>query len=286
MLALDLFIFHRKSHKIEIKEALISSAIWIGIALIFNIGLYYFQGKDAALKFLTGYLIEKSLSIDNLFVFLMIFKYFNTPPQYIHKILFWGILGAIIMRALFILLGITLVSAFHWILYIFGAFLVFTGIKMALHKAEEVHPEKNILLRLFKKLMPVTSNYHGNSFFIKENDLWMATPLFVTLLAVESTDILFAVDSIPAIMAITLDPFIIYSSNIFAILGLRALFFALAGMMDLFHFLHYGLALILVFVGTKMLISDFIKIPIGLALGFIATILFLSVIVSLIYPKH
>lgn len=285
LLAIDLF-YHRISHKIALKEALITSGLWIGLALLFNLGVYFVQGKENALNFLAGYLIEKSLSVDNLFVFLVIFKYFNTPKEYTHKILFWGILGAIIMRAIFIFIGIALVQRFEWILYVFGVFLIYTGFKMAFHQVEDIHPENNFLLKLFKKFMPISKNYVKDHFFIKENGIWMATPLFIVLLTVESTDILFAIDSIPAVMAITLDPFIIYSSNIFAILGLRSLYFALSSMMDVFHYLHYGLAAILTFVGIKMMLSHFYDIPIILALGFIILTLLISILFSIIYPEH
>lgn len=281
MLVLDLSVFFRKHHVIKIRESLIASAFWIALALIFNVGIYYTMGKEAALNFFTGYLIEKSLSLDNLFVFLVIFKYFQTPREYAHKVLFLGIFGAIVMRAFFIIFGIALVSTFHWVLYIFGAFLIYIGIQMAIHEEKTIDPGKNLLTRLLKKFMPVTDHYVNGHFFIKSKGHLYATPLFVTLITIESSDLIFAVDSIPAIMAITLDPFIIYTSNIFAILGLRALYFALAGMMDLFRFLHYGLAAILIFVGIKMLIAPFFKIPIIFALGFIVITLLLSILFSI-----
>lgn len=284
MLALDLGVFHRKAHVIRIKEALAWSVSWIALALLFNVGVYYLRGPQTGLEFLTGYLLEKSLSVDNIFVFLLIFSYFKVPALYQHKVLFWGILGALIMRAIFIAAGVTLIQQFHWIIYVFGAFLVFTGIKMAMQKDKEIHPEKNPVLKLFRRIMPVTQEYEESKFFVRRAGRVLATPLFVVLLVVETTDVVFAVDSIPAILAITHDPFIVYTSNVFAILGLRALYFALAGIMQLFHYLHYGLSAILVFVGVKMLIADIYKIPIGIALAVIAGILLFSVIASLMRP--
>jgi tellurite resistance protein TerC len=284
MLVLDLGVFHRKVHEVRIKEALLWSAFWIALALLFNLGVYFWRGPVTALEFLTGYLLEKSLSVDNLFVFLLIFTYFRVPPLHQHKVLFWGILGALIMRAIFILTGVALIEKFHWIIYVFGAFLIFTGIKMVSRQEEEIHPERNPVLRLFRRLMPVTENYEGGRFFVKHGGRLMATPLFIVVLVVETTDVVFAVDSIPAILAITLDPFIVYTSNVFAILGLRALYFALAGVMQLFHYLSYGLAAVLVFVGMKMLLADIYKIPIGIALGVVAGVLALSVIASIIWP--
>ena len=285
MLALDLGVFHRKAHVVKIKEALAWSAFWIALALLFNLVVYFWRGPETALEFLTGYLIEKSLSLDNLFVFLLIFSYFRVPPLYQHKILFWGILGALIMRAVFILTGITLIQEFHWVIYIFGGFLILSGIKMGLQKDKEIHPERNPVLRLFRRFMPVTDSYKDNKFFIKRAGRYLATPLFVVLLVIETTDVIFAVDSIPAILGITLDPFIVYTSNVFAILGLRALYFALAGLMRLFHYLHYGLSAILVFVGIKMLLADIYKIPVAIALGVVAGILLISVIASIIRPR-
>ncbi len=285
LLALDLGVFHRKSHEVKIKEALIWSAVWISLALIFNYGVYLYMGQEKALEFLTGYLIEKSLSVDNLFVFIMLFSFFNVEPKYQHKVLFWGIIGALIMRAIFIFAGVAIISKFHWVIYIFGAFLVFTGIKMLFHKDEEVAPDKNPLVRLFKKFFPVTDQMHGGKFFVKINAKTFATPLFVVLLIVEFTDLIFAVDSIPAILAISSDTFIIFTSNVFAILGLRALYFALAGITKYFHFLKYGLSAILVFVGLKMVIVDFYKIPITISLLTIMGILALSVILSIIFPQ-
>jgi tellurite resistance protein TerC len=285
LLAIDLGVFHRKSHEVKIKEALIWSALWISLALIFNYGIYVFMGKEKALEFLAGYLIEKSLSVDNLFVFIMLFSYFNVNPIYQHKVLFWGILGALIMRAAFIFAGVALITKFHWIIYIFGAFLILTGIKMLLQKEGEIAPDKNPLVRLFKKLFPVTDQMHEGKFFVKLNSKTVATPLFVVLLIVEFTDLIFAVDSIPAILAISNDTFIIFTSNVFAILGLRALYFALAGITKYFHYLKYGLSAILVFVGTKMVIAGFYKIPILYSLLTILGILFVSIMLSILFPQ-
>jgi tellurite resistance protein TerC len=284
MLALDLGVFHRTAHVIRIREALAWCALWMTLALLFNVGIYFWLGSEPALEFLTGYLLEYSLSVDNIFVFLMIFSYFRVPYLHQHKVLFWGILGALIMRALFILTGITLIQKFHWVIYIMGGFLVLTGIKMAMQKDAEINPERNPVLRLFRRLMPVTEDYEGERFFVRRSGRLFATPLFIIVLVVETTDVIFAVDSIPAILAITLDPFIVYTSNVFAILGLRALFFALAGIIRLFHYLPYGLSLILVFVGVKMLLVDIYKIPIGIALGTVAAVLVTSVIASIVFP--
>ncbi|KVV14044.1 TerC family protein [Flavobacterium sp. TMP13] len=286
MLALDLGVFHRKSHEVKIKEALIWSAVWIGLALLFNYGIYVFMGNEKAVEFLTGYVLEKSLSVDNLFVIIMLFTYFNVETKYQHKILFWGILGALVMRAIFIFAGVALINKFHWIIYVFGALLIFTGIKMLFHKDENIEPDKNPLVRLFKKFFPVTEETHGGKFFVKLNGKTMATPLFVVLLIVEFTDLIFAVDSIPAILAITDDTFIIFTSNVFAILGLRSLYFALAGITKYFHYLQYGLSAILVFVGVKMAIVDLFKIPIVYSLLVITGILFISVLLSVAFPKN
>lgn len=285
MLALDLGVFHRKSHEVKIKEALVWSAVWIGLALIFNVGVWYFIGKEKAIEFLTGYVIEKSLSVDNLFVFIMVFSYFNVDTRYQHKVLFWGILGALVMRAIFIFAGVALIQQFHWIIYIFGAFLIFTGIKMLVQKDEKMEPEKNPLVRLFKRFFPVTDTMHGDRFFVKINAKTVATPLFIVLLIIEFTDLIFAVDSIPAILAISTDTFIIFTSNVFAILGLRALYFALAGIAKLFYYLKYGLSAILVFVGVKMVVAGFFKIPVMYSLLIIVSILTVSILASVIFPK-
>jgi len=284
MLTLDLGVFHRKGHVIHIREALAWSAVWIALSLLFNVGLYFWHGSVTALEFLTGYLLEYSLSVDNIFIFLMLFTYFRVPYPHQHKVLFWGILGALIMRVLFIIMGVTLIQKFHWVIYLFGVFLIFTGIRMGLQRNKEIHPEKNPVLRLFRRFMPVTEDYADGKFFVKRNGRRLATPLLIVVLVVETTDVMFAVDSIPAILAITQDPFIVYTSNVFAILGLRSLYFALAGIMRLFHYLPYGLSAVLVFVGVKMLLVDFYKIPIGMALGVVLGVLTLSVIASISWP--
>jgi tellurite resistance protein TerC len=287
MLALDLTVINKKAHKIVLKEALIWSGVWIALAMIFNIFVLIEFGKTKALEFLTGYVIEYSLSIDNIFVFILIFSYFSVKPQYQHKILFWGILGALIMRGIFIFAGVALINRFHWIVIIFGAFLVFSGLKMLFQKDEiTVDPEKNGLVRLFRKFLPVTETLHGDSLFVRQNNRLIATPLFLVLLVIESTDLIFAVDSIPAILAISKDTFIVYTSNIFAILGLRSLYFAVSGIMGLFRFLKVGLAIVLSFVGLKMLASFFhIEIPIVISLGIIISILLVSIMASVIIKK-
>ena len=286
MLAVDLGVVHRRAHEVTLKEALVWSGIWIALALLFALGIYVWYGSQPALEFLTGYLIEKSLSVDNIFVFVLIFSYFKVPPRYQHEVLFWGILGALVMRAIFIFAGIALLQRLHWIIYVFGALLILTGIKMAMEKDKEIHPDKNPLLKLFRRLVPVTEDYHADHFFVKQAGHYAATPLFIVLLVVETTDVIFAVDSIPAILGITVNPFLVYTSNVFAILGLRALYFALAGVMQLFHYLHYGLSAILVFVGAKMLLADVYKLSVGVALGVIAGILLIAVIASLMRPQQ
>ncbi|MEI8315023.1 MAG: TerC family protein [Verrucomicrobiota bacterium] len=284
MLVLDLGVFHRKAHAVNVKEALGWSAVWITLALLYNLGVYFWLGPAKALEFLTGYVIEKSLSVDNIFVFILLFSYFRVPSEYQHKVLFWGILGALFMRAAFIALGVTLINKFTWVIYVFGAVLIYSGIKMALEKDKEVHPDHNPVLRLFRKAFPVTPQFEGSRFWVRRQAGLLATPLMVVLIVVETTDLIFAVDSIPAVLAITRDPFIVFTSNVFAILGLRALYFALAGAMNVFHFLHYGLSLILVFVGVKMIGAHWFKIPIGIALGVVAGVLVASVVASLIWP--
>ena len=286
MLAVDLGVAHRRAHEVGLKEALVWSGIWIALSLLFALGLYVWYGSQPALEFLTGYLIEKSLSVDNIFVFVLLFSYFKVPARYQHKVLFWGILGALVMRAIFIFAGIALLQRLHWIIYVFGALLILTGIKMVTEKDKEIHPDKNPVLRLFRRLMPVTQDYHADHFFVKQAGHYAATPLFVVLLVVETTDVIFAVDSIPAILGITVDPFLVYTSNVFAILGLRALYFALAGVMLLFHYLHYGLSAILVFVGAKMLLADVYKLPVGVALGVIAGILLIAIVASVLRPRR
>ena len=285
MLVLDLGVFHRKAHVIALREALRWSAFWISLAGCFAVLVFFWRGGHTTLEFVTGYLIELSLSVDNLFVFLMLFTYFRVPREHQYRVLFWGIVGALVMRAAFILAGVTLVSKFHWIIYVFGAFLVWTGFKMFGARDRQVDPEKNPVLRLFCRWWPITETYVGGKFFHRVSGRTYATPLFVVLLVVETTDIMFAVDSVPAVLAITRDPFIVYTSNVFAILGLRALYFSLAGMMAMFHYLTYGLAVILMFVGTKMLASGFFHIPITVALSVVVAVLVGSVGASLIFPK-
>ena len=285
VMALDLGVFHRKSREIGFKEALAWSAVWIALALGFMALIVWLRGRQPALEFLTGYVIEESLSVDNLFVFLMLFSFFRVPKQHQHDVLFWGILGAVVMRLVFIVAGVALINRFHWIIYIFGAVLVYSGVKMAFKQNDDIHPESNPVLKLFRRFFPVTKDYHGKSFFVRLEGRRFATPLFVVLLVVETTDLIFAVDSIPAVLAITRDPFIVYTSNIFAILGLRALYFALAGVMNLFHHLHYGLSAILVFVGAKMILGHWYEIPTGIALGVVAVLLALSIVASLVWPE-
>ncbi|MEW6335922.1 MAG: TerC family protein [Acidobacteriota bacterium] len=281
MLALDLGVFHRTAHAVSLKEAGIWSAVWIALALVFNAGIYLWKGQEPALQFLAGYLIEKSLSVDNIFVFVLIFGFFAVPAPYQHRVLFWGIIGALLMRGAFIAAGAALLAKFHWIIYVFGAFLVVTGIKMALVRSDGIHPEKNPLVRLARKLIPVTGEYHGQNFVVRKDGRWWATPLLLVLLVVESTDLVFAVDSIPAIFAITSDPFIVYTSNVFAILGLRSLYFLLGGVVEKFHYLKLGLSVVLAFVGVKMLLTDVAKVPIGVSLGVIAAVIGVSIVVSI-----
>jgi tellurite resistance protein TerC len=292
MLAVDLGIFHRKAHEVSMKEAAGWSVVWVTLALLFNYGIYHFMGRQAGLEFLTGYLIEKALSVDNIFVFVLIFAYFQTPAKYQHRVLFWGIIGALLMRGAMIGAGAYLIKQFHWIIYIFGAFLVFTGIRMATQDERDIEPESNPVIRLISRFIPITNKYHGQNFFINEKAQTgghvrrIATPLFVVLVLVETTDLIFAVDSIPAIFSVTEDPFLVYTSNVFAILGLRSLYFLLAGVIHKFHYLKLGLSAVLAFVGTKMLLTDIYKIPIGISLGVIALVLAVSVIASLMFPKE
>lgn len=287
VLALDLGVFNKRAHKISLKEALIWSAVWITLALLFDIYVYFEFGKTRALEFLTGYVIEYSLSVDNIFVFILIFTFFSVQAQYQHKILFWGILGALIMRGIFIFAGIALINKFQWIILIFGGFLVYSGFKMLFQKEEvSVEPEKNKVVKLFRKFLPVTEMLHGDSLFIKQNNKLYATPLFLVLLVIESSDLIFAVDSIPAVLAISKSTFIVYTSNIFAILGLRSLYFAVSGIMGIFRYLKVGLAIVLAFVGLKMLASYIhIEIPILLSLAIIISILLVSILASVIVKK-
>lgn len=285
MLALDLGVFNRKAHAISLREAALWSGVWIGLSLLFNAVLFFWQGSDKALEFFTAYLIEKSLSVDNIFVFVLIFSSFAVPAAYQHRVLFWGILGALVMRGVLIALGTTLILLLHWVLYIFGAFLVFTGIRLAFRQEKEIHPDKNPLVRLTRRYLPISDQFEGARFFVRHNGQRVATPLLLVLVLIESTDVIFALDSIPAILAITVDPFIVYTSNVFAILGLRALYFLLAGSMQRFRYLNVGLAAILVFVGVKMLLTDLVHIPIGLSLGCIALILAASIAASLLRER-
>lgn len=286
LLALDLGVFHRKAHAVSVKEAAIWSVVWISLSLLFNLGIFLFEGKEIAMQFLAGYLIEKSLSVDNIFVFIMLFSFFQVPAAYQHRVLFWGILGALIMRGALIGAGAFLIAQFSWVLYIFGAFLVYTGIRMALQKDDiHVDVDSNQAVKLLRRIFPITDGYRGQKFMTVENGVRMATPLLVVLLIVETTDLIFALDSIPAIFAVTQDPFIVYTSNVCAILGLRALYFLLAGVMQSFHYLKYGLSLVLVFVGVKMLIADFYHVSIGLSLSVIGVVLTVSILASLLFPR-
>ncbi|MBI2967183.1 MAG: TerC family protein [Bacteroidetes bacterium] len=285
MLSLDLFIFHRKNKVMAVREALLWTGFWISLALVFNILIYYWKGSKTALEFLTGYLIEESLSVDNLFVFLLIFSYFGMPREYQYRALFWGIIGTLILRIIFIFIGVALINSFHFVIYIFGLFLIYAGIRMLFHKEEDVDLEKNPVLKFIRKRLRVTTGYESGRFFIRKNKRLYATSSFLVLVMLVIVDFFFALDSIPAIIAITQDPFIVYTSNVFAILGLRALYFAIAGVMQLFHFLNYGLSLILAFIGVKLLLQDFFPIDTSVALITIAGILATTIILSLIFPK-
>ncbi|MEW6045093.1 MAG: TerC family protein [Bacillota bacterium] len=283
-LAVDLGIFNRKAHAPSTREAAIWSLVWIGLALAFNGLVYAWLGRERALEFLAGYLVEKSLSVDNLFVFLMIFAYFGVPAEYQHRVLFWGVLGAVIIRGLFVVTGAALLSTFHWVAYIFGAFLVYTGFKMAVQKERAVEPDQNPVFRTVRRFLPVVSEYRGQAFLVREQGRWLATPLFLVLAFVELTDVVFAVDSVPAVFGVTSDAFIVYTSNIFAILGLRALYFVLAGIMPAFRYLKYALSAVLAFVGVKMLLSDIYHVPVSASLGVIFGLLALAVGASILVP--
>ncbi|MGO9123402.1 MAG: TerC family protein [Terriglobales bacterium] len=284
MLAVDLWVFHRPAHTVKFREAVRWSAGWILLAVAFAALVYFWRGRETAVEFTTGYLIELSLSVDNLFIFLLIFRYFRVPSDYQHKVLFWGIVGALVMRGVFIAAGIGLIREFHWIIFVFGAFLVYSGIRLLGKKETGIDPERNPMVRLFRSLVPVTEEYEGGKFLVRRPALY-ATPLLVVLVVVEATDLLFATDSIPAVLAITLKPFVVYTSNVFAILGLRSLYFVLAGMMDVFHYLHYGLAVVLIFIGGKMLASDYYPIRTAWALGAVAGVLLISMAASVVKPK-
>jgi len=284
MLVLDLTVFHRHPRAVRVREAVGWTILWIALAVVFALLIYLRAGGQKTLEFATGYLIEESLSVDNLFIFLLIFRYFKVPGELQHRVLFWGIIGALIMRGAFIVAGVSLMRHFHWVIYAFGAFLVFTGARMLLEGAKEVHPEKNRVLRLFRRFFKVTPDYEGNKFLVRREGVNWATPLLVVLILVESTDVLFATDSIPAVLAITSDPFIVYTSNVFAILGLRSLYFVVAGLMGVLRFLHHGISALLIFIGGKMLISHFIEIPTLYALAGIVMIVGASIAASLLFP--
>ena len=286
LLLLDLLVFNRNAHEIKLREALGWSAFWVALSLAFNYVVYRTMGPQAGLQWLTGYLVEKALSVDNLFVFLLIFSYFKVPAQYQHRILFWGVLGALILRAVFILVGGALLARFHFLIYLLGAFLMYTGVKMGLSgNAPEIDPEHNPVVRFLSRHLPITRQIEGDQFFVRRDGVRFATPLFVVLVMVETTDVVFAADSIPAILAITRDTFIVFTSNVFALLGLRAMYFALASMMRLFHHLHYGLSLILVFIGAKILLESVVPIAMPVALGVVGGLLVISVLASLVWPK-
>ena len=285
LLALDLGVFHRRAHAVGYREALGWCAFWVSLALGFNLLVYHWFGPERALEFLTGYLIEEALSVDNMFVFLIIFTYFGVPATLQHRVLFWGILGALVMRAVFILAGTALIERFHWILYLFGAFLILTGIRLLRDRGSEVHPERNPVYRLFSRFVPSVKDYRGTRFVVKERGRLHATPLLLVLVVIEATDVVFAVDSIPAIFAITTDPFIVYTSNIFAILGLRSLYFLLAGAMSQFHLLKLALGLVLCFVGAKMVAADLVEIPILVSLGVVAALLGGAIAASLLWRR-
>jgi tellurite resistance protein TerC len=296
MLALDLGVFHRERHVVSVREAIAWTAVWVSLAAAFAVLIYFFghtmvaeptrANSQLTLEFITGYIIEQSLSVDNLFIFLLIFRYFKVPQENQHVVLFWGVIGALIMRAIFIATGVTLLNRFHWIIYIFGAVLVYSGIKLLRQHGADIHPEKNPMLRAFRKVFRLTDDYEGEKFFVRRDGLRYATPLALVLIVVETTDLLFAVDSIPAVLAVTREPFIVYTSNVFAIMGLRSLFFALSGMLEAFHLLHYGLSLILIFIGLKMLSANYLEMPTVVALGTVAGILVASVVLSLVFPKR
>jgi tellurite resistance protein TerC len=286
MLALDLGVFHRKAHEVSVKEALTWTGIWIALAMLFNLFIYHHFGEDKAIEFFTGYIIEKSLSVDNIFVIIMIFSYFNVPRIYQHKVLFWGVLGALVMRVIFIFAGVELLHRFHWLIYIFGGFLVITAIRMIVSKDDKLEPERNPLVKLVRKKFRVTPSFHDDHFFVRIRGQLSATPLFLVVIMIEATDLIFAVDSIPAILAISDDPFIVYTSNVFAILGLRSLYFALSGIEKYFQYLKYGLAVILVFVGAKMCLMDFVKIPVEVSLIVIVFVLGISMLASAVMSRQ
>ena len=286
MLVLDLRVFHRPGRVVGFRGALGWSAMYVALAAVFAAILYFWQGQQSALEFVTGYVLELSLSVDNLFIFLVIFNFFAVPEQQQHRVLFWGVVGALVLRGIFIGAGVGLIHRFHWLLFLFGALLVYSGIRVCVMGEHQIDPSSNPVVRAFRKWMPVTEDYHGGRFFIRnpaDNARLYATPLLVVLLVIETTDVLFAVDSIPAVLAITLNAFVVYTSNVFAILGLRSMYFAVAGLMKIFRFLHYGLAVVLVLVGLKMLLSDYVRIPITVTLAVVAAVLLVSIAISVLY---
>ena len=286
MLALDLTVFHRNAHTVRVREAVIWYGIWVGLAVLFNIGIFVWMGVDKGNEFLTAYVIELSLSVDNIFVFLIVFSSFGVPPEYRHRVLFLGILGAVVMRGLFIATGVALLENFSWLIFLFGGFLVFTGVKLAIRRDEEVQPDQNPVMKLAKRFLPVTSEFEGQKFFVRRAGKWLVTPLFMVLIALETTDLIFAVDSVPAVLAISDDPFIIWSSNVFAILGLRALFFLVDGILPYFRYLNFGLSVILVFIGIKMITSEAYHMPTTISLGTVGLILTITILASYIAKRR
>lgn len=282
MLALDLGVFHRRAHAISLREAAVWNVLWLAVALAFNLGLLHWYGRAPALEFFAGYLIERFLSFDNIFIFLLLFRYFAVESRYQHRLLYWGILGALVMRGTMIGLGVAMIQRFEWVLYLFGAFLVFAGAKMLFQKDEQVHPERNPVLRVARRFLPLTKDFHGQRFFVHDGEIWRATPMFLVLLMVETTDLAFAVDSIPAVFAVTRDPFIVYTSNVFAILGLRSFYFLLAGVMPYVRYLNIGLSLVLIFVGAKMVTEKWVKVSTGVSLAVVGGLLAASVVASLL----
>jgi TerC family integral membrane protein len=285
LLAIDLGVVHRRAHEVRFREALAWTCVWVALALAFNAFIYVQFGSEKALEFLTGYLIEEALSVDNVFVFLVTFSFFRVPKALQHRVLFWGIFGALVMRLLFIVAGVALLERFHWLVFVFGGLLVVTGARLLTHKAEDVHPERNPVFRLFRKIVPTVPDYRGPRFFVREGTRLVATPLALVLVAIEASDLVFALDSIPAILAVTTDPLIVYTSNVFAILGLRSMFFVLAGVLAQFEKLNVGLALVLMFVGVKMIVADWVHVPIGVSLGVVATLIGGSVVWSILLVR-
>lgn len=286
MLALDLGVFNRNAHAVSLREALTWSCVWIALSLLFDAGLYFWQGSEVALQFLTGYLIEKSLSIDNIFIFVLIFAAFNVPAAYQHRVLFWGVLGALVMRGILIAVGSVLIDDFHWIIYVFGIFLIITGIRMVVQKETTVHPERNPILKLVRRIVPVTRDYERDRFFVRRAGTFSVTPLLLVLVVIETTDLIFAVDSIPAIFAITNNPFLVYTSNVLAILGLRSLYFVFANIINQFYYLKIGLAVVLAFVGVKMVLTDVYHIPSWLSLVVILVVLAIAIVASLVRTRR